>query len=304
MKNVTDARLDRMLEGVQITNIPRRKRSRVWEIDFLRGVCVLLMILDHLSILLADYFGVTWYGYGFYANGVGDAFTRACYAWQASYAREVIHPLVLFIFFSISGISCTFSRSNTKRGLQLLGVALLYTLGSYIGQEVLGISGILVTFGVLDFLAVSILIYSLVNFLCRENDLAIILVSIAIIIVTVCLFFCYTAPESTPKFFAFLFPRKDIHGNKALFYSQSEVSPGDLFPLIPWLSFFFAGVVIAKVLYPVRLSLLPCLDHSWHKPVCFIGRHALLIYILHVVLLAVILAGISYLFITPGDFGI
>lgn len=301
---MADAKFDRMLKDVQIINIPKRKRSRVWEIDFLRGVCVILMILDHLTILLADYFGVAWYGYDFYRNGVGDAFTRFCYEWYNSYAREVIHPIVLFVFFSISGISCTFSRSNAKRGLQLLGVALLYTLGSYIGQEVLGIGGILVTFGVLDFLAVSILIFALVNWLCRENDLAIVLVSIAIIIVTVCLFFCYTAPESTPKVFAFLFPRQDIHGNSALFYKQAEVSPGDMFPLIPWISFFFAGVIIAKVFYPVRLSLLPGLDHAWHKPVCFIGRHALLIYIVHVVLLALILAGISYLFITPGSFGI
>lgn len=304
MKNVADAKFDRMLEDAQIINIPKRKRSRVWEIDFLRGVCVILMILDHLTILLAEYFGVAWYGYGFYRNGVGDAFTRFCYEWYNSYAREVIHPIVLFVFFSISGISCTFSRSNAKRGLQLLVVALLYTLGSYIGQEVLGIGGILVTFGVLDFLAVSILLFALVNWLCRENDFAIVLVSIAIIVVTVCLFFCYTAPASTPKVFAFLFPRQDIHGNDALFYEQAEVSPGDLFPLIPWLSFFFAGIIIAKILYPVRLSLLPCLDHAWHKPVCFIGRHALLIYIVHVVLLAVLLAGISYLFITPGSFGI
>lgn len=39
-------------EDVRITLAPRRKRNRIWEIDFLRGVCVILMILDHLAILL------------------------------------------------------------------------------------------------------------------------------------------------------------------------------------------------------------------------------------------------------------
>ena len=66
--------------------------------------------------------------------------------------------IVLFVFFSISGISCTFSRNNAKRGFILGAIALLYTLGSYVAQEYIGISGVFVAFGVLDFLAVSMLL--------------------------------------------------------------------------------------------------------------------------------------------------
>lgn len=43
-------------EDARITLAPRRKRNRIWEIDFLRGVCVILMILDHLAILLGVVF--------------------------------------------------------------------------------------------------------------------------------------------------------------------------------------------------------------------------------------------------------
>lgn len=46
LKNVSPL----IASDAQITLIPKRKRQRVWEIDFLRGVCVLLMILDHLAI--------------------------------------------------------------------------------------------------------------------------------------------------------------------------------------------------------------------------------------------------------------
>lgn len=299
----TTANNPQIMQDAQITLLPKRKRTRIWEIDFLRGVCVILMILDHLSILLSEYFGVSWYGYNFLNKGLGDAFTRFCAVWVDSRAREIIHPIVLFVFFSISGISCTFSRSNAKRGLQLLVVALLYTAGSYIAQEVLEISSVFVTFGVLDFLAASILLYALVNFICRENTIAISLASIVLITVTLCLYFCYTPPETTPKIFGVIFPPYDFYGNASLFYRQSEISPGDLFTMIPYTAFFFSGVLIANVFYPVRLSLLPCLDHAWHKPIGFIGRHALLIYVVHVVLLAIILALISYLFITPGSFG-
>lgn len=269
----------------------------------MRGICVILMILDHLALLLSDYFGVSWYGYNYIIRGTGDAFTRFCAVWINSHARDIIHPLVLFVFFSVSGISCTFSRSNAKRGLQLLVVALIYTAGSYIAQEVIGINGVFVTFGVLDFLAASILLYALINFLCRENSVAVSLISLALIIVTLCLYFCYTPPATTPKIFGVIFPPRDFYGNPSLFYSQSEISPGDLFTMIPYTAFFFSGVLIAKIFYPVRLSLLPCLDRAWHKPISFIGRHALLIYVIHVALLALILALISYLFITPGSFG-
>ena len=339
-------------EDAQITLAPRHKRNRIWEIDFLRGVCVLLMILDHLAILLGSYFGPQWYGYGFVRRGVGDAFTTFCYNWvngSASDVRDVIHPIVLFVFFSISGISCTFSRNNAKRGFQLLIVALIYTLGSYIAQEYMGISGVFVAFGVLDFIAVSMLIYALVSFLTRDNRWAMVGASVVLITVTLCLYFCYTPPATTPKIFAIVFPPHDFWGNPSLFYSHAEFSPGDLFTLIPYTAFYFAGVLIGELFYYERLSLVrfeltkalykkacdalyanveaekeslrnfctntltfllgagkvsTIVAKAIEKAVCFFGKHALIVYVVHVVLLAALLSLISGLFITPGNFGI
>lgn len=338
-------------EDVRITLAPRRKRNRIWEIDFLRGVCVILMILDHLAILLGSYFGNQWYGFGFAQRGVGDSFTTFCHNWingSASSVRDVIHPIVLFIFFSISGISCTFSRNNAKRGFQLLVVALIYTLGSYIAQSQMGISGVFVAFGVLDFLAVSMLLYALISFLTRDNRLAMIIASIVLIVLTLCLYFCYTPPATTPKIFAIIFPPHDFWGNPSLFYSQYEFSPGDLFTMIPYTAFYFAGVLVGELFYYERLSLVrfdltkalykktcdalyanveaekkslrdlsidalkfmlgagkvtTAIAKAIEKAVCFFGKHALIVYVVHVVMLAAILSLISGLFITPGNFG-
>ncbi len=142
------------------------KKPRIWEIDFLRGFCVYLMVLDHLAMLIGGFFAPNWYGYDF---GLWDAFSRFCCFWFfESLARRIIHPIVLFIFFSISGISCTFSRSNLKRGALLAAVALLYSLATYAAQtlifedtEVLHAGSVFVSFGVLHFLAFCILLYAI-----------------------------------------------------------------------------------------------------------------------------------------------
>lgn len=296
--------LDYITKDTKIILKPDGKKKRIWEIDFIRGFCVLLMILDHLAIMIAYYFGPSWYGYIDIIFGTADSFTNFCYQWEESHAREIIHPIVLFLFFSISGISCTFSRSNLKRGLQLAIVATIYSLCTWFAEEVLGIYGVLTTFGVLNFLATCIILYAIIRIICLKNKWAVAAVSAAIIITSTCLYFLYSPPENTPLFFAIVFPPYDYYGNASLFYSQADFSPGDLFTLIPYISFFFAGTLIGPFLYSKKESLLPKLEGAWSKPVTFMGRYALLIYIIHVLIIAAILALVSYLFITPGSFGI
>ena len=258
------------------------------------------MILDHFAMLLADYFARSWYGSNL-ANY--DAFSLFCHNWIDGAARPPIHTIVLLFFFGVSGISCTFSRSNFKRGAQLAILAGLYSFCSLFADRVVGINDIVTTFGVLDFLSVCILLYALVEWACKGNPYQIALVATGIIGITLILYYCYTPPANTPLFFGIIFPPYDAYGNKALFFKQSDISPGDLFTMIPYTAFYFAGVLLAPFLYGKRRSLLPKLDGKWNKPVCFIGRHALWAYLLHLLVSAGILALISGIFITPGNFG-
>ena len=263
----------------------------------MRGFCVCLMVLDHLTMLIGAWFAPTWYTYDF---ALWDPFSLFCYTWFfESLTRRIIHPIVLFIFFSISGISCSFSRSNLKRGGILAGVALLYTLATYGVQtlvfddsEVMHTGSVFVTFGVLHFLAFCILLYAIIQLATRKTKYQkwiIMGISGAIIIVVACLYFLYTPPENTPKIFGLVFPPKDIYGNYTQFYSQGEISPGDLFSIIPYSAFFFAGTLLAPILYPTRRSLLPKLDGKWNKPITFVGRYALYFYLAHAIVLAGIL---------------
>ncbi|MCQ2603119.1 MAG: DUF1624 domain-containing protein [Clostridia bacterium] len=305
----------------------KQPKKRVWEIDFLRGLCIILMILDHTALLLGDFFGPAWYETAWIngkivliGDGFGVALCNLCRDYWVSGLREVGHPVVLFIFFSISGISCAFSRSNFKRGFELAIISLIYTLGSYIGQEYLGVGNILVTFGVLHFYAFCILLWAVIcaladafaykGILPKEKPSAEVrdfaqsdaksasliiktAVSATLVILVACLFHCCKAPATTPEWLFFLFPFENVDGTSATFYYVGDVSPGDLFNIIPWSAFFFFGTFIQPFIYPRKRSLLPCLDHAWHKPVCFVGRHALLVYILHIVVVAAVLMVIS-----------
>ena len=189
--------------NIRVTLVPPVKRSRIWEIDFLRGACIILMILDHLTMLLGMYFGPAWFGADMAGSG-GAAFCRWCDWFHTSPERAVAHAIVIFIFFSISGISSSFSRSNVRRGLILAAVAMLYTGVTYAADSLFGMN-IRVTFGVLHCFAACILIWALVDILCRRNAIAKAVVSAAVIVTAACLYYLYTPPADTPLFFAPLF---------------------------------------------------------------------------------------------------
>ena len=270
--------------------------GRIWEIDFLRGLCVFLMIIDHIAIMLATQFGPVWYGTGMMSSSDFGAKLCSFFLWYCtSSLRAVGHPIVVFIFFAISGISCSFSRSNLKRGLTLAVVSLLYTLVTYILSITID-NTLLVTFGVLHFYAVCILSWEIICRICKNNKVAKTIVSGFIVILVAVLYYCYKAPATTPQWLFWIWPRRHPDGTANLFYQQGKVSPGDLFNLVPYASFFFAGTFLQPLLYSKRRSLLPALDRGWHRPFTFLGRHAISIYLTHIVLVAVILCLISYIF--------
>ncbi|NLZ25738.1 MAG: DUF1624 domain-containing protein [Clostridiales bacterium] len=265
------------------------KKKRVWEIDFIRGFCILLMIMDHIFNIIAFEFASAWR----YTDSY-KAVLDARFYWHHP-ARKVIHEIVLFLLFSVSGISGSLSRSNLKRGIQLSLISIVFSLVTFMLQRYLGFSGVFVHYGVLNFLATCIMIYAVLQLIAKKNKYILSVICAAIFITSTVLFHCYTPPSDTPVFLFFLFPA-------GTFYTQWALSPGDLFPFITYAPYFFFGAMIGPLIYGRKKSLLPTLDRAWHKPVSFIGRYALLIYLTHILVLTLLIALISFLFITPGDF--
>ena len=269
------------------------RRNRIWELDFLRGVCVLLMIFDHFMFDIGDIFGGPW------AAAQDTDFFIGLYERAQVYAesplRLVTRDIVVWIFALLCGISCSFSRSNLKRGVEVAVFALIITaVTTYMEMPI--------KFGILHMFAVAILLWVLINFIARKDAwrTAVICLAVGIMIIIINEF-CKARYAFDEQAFAdnndWYFIAEWMLGNERSFYSA------DYYPIFPSVGYMLIGAGIAPLLYPKKRSLLPWLgEYDWHAPFDFWGRIAIWVYVLHQVVIAVILAAISWLFITPGDF--
>src|SRR5690554_1936154 len=109
---------------------------RVWEIDLLRGVAIILMVVFHTVYDLNEFLGLDiTYNSGFWY-------------W--------VGKISALIFIFISGISSGFSKGVLRRGLKVLAIGLGITLVTYFALEEQYIR-----FGILHFLGTCMLLYPL-----------------------------------------------------------------------------------------------------------------------------------------------
>ncbi|MDO4582312.1 MAG: heparan-alpha-glucosaminide N-acetyltransferase domain-containing protein [Bacillota bacterium] len=253
-----------------------QKKSRIWELDFIRGLCVALMIGDHFLYDL----GFIFYG-ELQRHGHGLLWTLAEFArgfYWAHPLRLLGHFLVVGLFIAVCGISCSFSRSNAARGLKLLAVAAALTLATW-GMDLL--SGyqdfFIIRFGVLHMLSLSILLYAALQKLPPQLTAA-----IGLLLFAVGLYYFLQPPSTASLLLYCLLPAEG-------FYSA------DYFPLLPYCGLLLLGAAGGAKLYRRRVSLLPRAHGG--RSFLWLGRHALLAYILHQPLLYGLLLAIMILFV-------
>ena len=70
---------------------------------------------------------------------------------------------------------------------------------------------------------------------------------------------------------------------------SSNLTQADHMPLFPYLGFFFLGAMLSKLTYAKdKKSYFK--KYNWERPICFVGRHTLLIYGTHVLVIFGILS--------------
>lgn len=232
----------------------KNNSKRVGLLDELRGFAIICMVVYHAMYDLKFIFGVD---VPIFFEGWFD----------------IIRDIFAGLFIFISGTVCRFSQNNIKRGAQCFFLGMLITFVTPF------FSSVPVTFGILHFLGISMIIYGLC-----EKLLDYIPSLVGIIIFAILFVLTWNVQNGfigIGGLFEWYLPQKAYEVG-VLFpfgmYNNSFAS-SDYFPLFPWLFLFLAGSFfgiwakdgsLPKFFYPVHIRWLAA-----------VGRNTIWIYLLH-----------------------
>lgn len=262
--------------------ISNRLTHRIIEIDILRGIAVLLMIIDHFMYDLWGLLPVIFEGFPASGTFFAKLVDFADFYWEWP-VRIVIRYVILFVFLGLTGICCSFSKSNLKRGLKLMIVALALTFVTFLIGKIIDDPDLMITFGVLHCIALTLILIGILEKWLHNKW---IYLGIGVVMVAVGIYL-----EPRAEFISYdqenllLLIGKQIAG--------TAICGSDCFPLLLNGGQIFIGVFLGKWLYATKQSLFKNARYS-NNVITFIGRNSLFVYFAHQIILP-LLAGIILL---------
>ena len=231
-------------------------KKRIWELDALRGLFILGMVIVHLIYDLQNFLSLPILAdspvFGFVQNWGG------------------------VLFFLLSGICVTLGHHPVRRGLTVFGCGLVVSAVTY-GMYALNVAGkgMIIYFGVLHCLGVCMLLWPVLR---RIPQPVTALLALAMILLG---FWIDTLRFDTG---IWLIP---------LGFRPRGFVSSDYFALFPFLGFFLTGALLGRRVYKNKTTLFPWVnpDNPLIFSFSFLGKWSLPIYMLH----QPVLAGVMYL---------
>lgn len=266
--------------------------QRVWEIDALRGLLILCVLVNHLILTITafcinGYYSIDsaawatavdplriWFQYD-------DSGVLQLATWFTDFRWTWTYPIV-DVFFVVSGLTCAFSRNNLKRALRVLAAGLFVAAFTFGLWQWTDDPTRFIRFGVLMCYACCQLIY--VYFLENKDNETLFMVAAPVFAVGYYLRYHGTTATRLPIFYIFGVP-------------QIGDMSSDFWPIFPMLGWFLLGVVIGRKYYSQKTTLFP--NQTAQKltlPLQFLGRHSGAIYVGHILLYTIVFTGIGTLF--------
>lgn len=268
-----------MVEVHNVNPLYRNKKRRAWELDFLRGIAVIAMCIDHLMF---DFMAFrSWFSNSkeIHNEFLLDLAKFAREYWNSAFEPNIgfrfwAHHLFVFLFLFLVGTSCAFSRDNTRRGAMLGVVSIVFTGATFALRE-FGIMENGIVFGILHCITMCILLAATLDNLTswnkHVNKYAPLVIGVGIVLAGILVRFW-----NTPW---------DMHGFVPEHFTDYVIGAraygDDWFGIFPNVGAVLIGVYWGKAAYKTRASLLPRLDGKWNKPFTFVGKHALIFFLLH-----------------------
>ena len=232
------------------------RNNRVNIIDEARGALIILVMVYHLLYDSAMIFAVKE-------------------LWGAYRVAHILQPFLPFMFILISGIAFQFSRDNIRRGLLLGAVSIAITLTLWIAAP-----EYMVVFGILHFLAFAHILFGIIQRLIKKIPTKVWIVICALSAVLFVLTYNIQLGYLGIKgLFTVPLPEA-LYQSDALmlfgFHTPDFIS-SDYNPIIPWIFVFIIGIFLGRYVHKLPESL----KKPHIRPLAFLGRHTLIIYLAH-----------------------
>ena len=221
-----------------------QKRERIWELDALRGFCIVCVIFVHFMFDLVYFLGK-------------QVDFPPLYTFIQQYGGA--------IFVVLSGCCATLGSRSFRRGVLVFGCGMLITLVTF-GMYRMGMaaSDVVVKFGVLHLLGVCMMLYPAYKKLPTQA-----LAAMGVVLVVTGYLISGTVVEAK-----FLFP---------FGFAYEGFASSDYFPLLPHLGWYMLGTVLGRTVYADKKTRLPGTfrESAIARFFCWCGRQSLFIYLLH-----------------------
>lgn len=253
-----------------------QKDKRIFEIDLIRGICMILVIFDHFIYDITYTMGDVFLGYPG-TNKIFNVIVKFGRWYWTSNIRFHVRNVTIFLFLCLIGICCSFTRNNIKRGAKLFLGAAIISIATFILGLITNDLELTITFGILHCAALSLFVIGLLEKV-TQNKWVYWIISIVMIITG--LYFYKDAGFAT------------YQGSTIweVFYSLllgTNNYGSDCMPFLLYGGQIFAGVFIGKVLYANKKSLIK--KEYKNNAITFVGRHSLMTYLIHQVVVIVAL---------------
>lgn len=276
---------------------------RIWEIDFVRGVIIIGMLIDHFFY---DFLGIfTPANFNNLPNFMLEI-SKFSYVYWTNPVRIAFRLLGVTLLVFLSGVSSKLSKNSLKRSLFIIIVGIVMSLAFIVVANVTGNMNDLMLMGAVMGIGVSLLIYSIYKLIfARFKFYKWLTFGLALMMLIMWGFISYNNATDKSNFwfyyngYAGSIPNasfSEIFAKLPSILFGTTYFGSDWLGLFPSLGYMFLGGFIGELLYKNRQSIFAKYNEKLNRvtyPFSFAGRNSVWFYLGHQLVYIIIIGAVA-----------